>query len=455
MKKILFLLSITSLFFISQFAYACSPVAGAVYPSPESVLSKDDTAIGVYKMTANGNSVPALLVVGNENSSMNMIFEIDGTSCSNRFDDFKKDEYVVTIFNKDDTLISHSDLDAQFSYPFNVQSEAMAKYNLLYDIWENRTISIGETNENGEVYYIVAGKTLSPGMKNDSNVLALQTALKVKLNLGNDFKLDSSYGPATQSAVKQFQKANGLEDDGIAGPLTQTKLAGTLIGEEVVQKNTAYVASESSLKIDMKNNEVKMLQEALKVKLNLGDDFVVDGSYGPMTESVVKQFQRDNGLEDDGIAGALTQAKLVGVLIPFANSDNNKESTEEDSSEHGEVATSENVEIENTEVDSTNDDIINSELRNILIRAKKEIIHYALGDKNYTNAYELVAGYNNTFLNTYESSDPLYKSSGGGTYFVYSVKLKNGEYLCADNNYQKEIVQKTDRPDMNTDQVAC
>jgi len=37
-----------------------------------------------------------------------------------------------------------------------------------------------------------------------------------------------------------------------------------------------------------------------------------DGEYGPATESAVRAFQRHKGLEEDGVAGPLTLAALIG-----------------------------------------------------------------------------------------------------------------------------------------------
>lgn len=56
-----------------------------------------------------------------------------------------------------------------------------------------------------------------------SNVKKLQNAL---INLGYMPKgsADSQYGYQTYNAVKAFQKANGLEVDGVAGPITLTHL---------------------------------------------------------------------------------------------------------------------------------------------------------------------------------------------------------------------------------------
>lgn len=56
------------------------------------------------------------------------------------------------------------------------------------------------------------------------------------------------------------------------------------------------------LKLGSRGNDVKLLQEKLNLK--------TDGIFGPLTEEAVKDFQRSNGLEVDGIAGANTLSKL-------------------------------------------------------------------------------------------------------------------------------------------------
>ena len=56
------------------------------------------------------------------------------------------------------------------------------------------------------------------------------------------------------------------------------------------------------LKLGSRGNEVKLLQEKLNLK--------ADGIFGPLTEEAVKDFQRSNGLEVDGIVGANTLSKL-------------------------------------------------------------------------------------------------------------------------------------------------
>ena len=64
----------------------------------------------------------------------------------------------------------------------------------------------------------------------------------------------------------------------------------------------SYLAYGSS------GDQVKAMQERLKA---LGYyDSTVDGQYGSGTKQAVKLFQRQHGLDDDGIAGSQTLAKL-------------------------------------------------------------------------------------------------------------------------------------------------
>jgi Putative peptidoglycan binding domain len=68
----------------------------------------------------------------------------------------------------------------------------------------------------------------------------------------------------------------------------------------------------TGLKPGAKGAAVKQLQRALK---SAGySPGTIDGSYGPSTESAVKQFQQAHGLTADGIAGSKTLAALRSAL---------------------------------------------------------------------------------------------------------------------------------------------
>jgi len=66
------------------------------------------------------------------------------------------------------------------------------------------------------------------------------------------------------------------------------------------------------LKVGVKSNEVKALQEKLNsLGFNCG---VADGIFGPKTEAAVKAFQKAYGLAVDGIAGPATLGKIEELL---------------------------------------------------------------------------------------------------------------------------------------------
>ena len=55
---------------------------------------------------------------------------------------------------------------------------------------------------------------------------------------------------------------------------------------------------------------------------------MIDGHFGPKTETAVEDFQKDNGLQQDGIVGSNTWSKLSTASITFAvQSDSGSPST--------------------------------------------------------------------------------------------------------------------------------
>ena len=67
----------------------------------------------------------------------------------------------------------------------------------------------------------------------------------------------------------------------------------------------------NTLEIGSKGDEVKAIQDALKAKGYLTG--ASDGNFGTGTKTAVENFQKENGLDVDGIAGAKTLEKLYTV----------------------------------------------------------------------------------------------------------------------------------------------
>jgi len=113
----------------------------------------------------------------------------------------------------------------------------------------------------------------------------------------------SIFGEATRRAVEAFQKAKGLDVDGIVGPDTWRSLyeAGYRLGDRILYYRRPMIRGE----------DVSELQSRLN---SLGFDCgKVDGIFGPGTEKAIIEFQHNRGLAEDGKAGpaVVTEIHLV------------------------------------------------------------------------------------------------------------------------------------------------
>jgi peptidoglycan hydrolase-like protein with peptidoglycan-binding domain len=113
-----------------------------------------------------------------------------------------------------------------------------------------------------------------------------------------------NFDKATEAAVIAFQKRNTSYYDGIAGPMTLSKLYSS----SAKGTSTASGIIGATLEAGSEGNAVRVLQTKLK---SLGFySGTVDGSYGAGTTAAVKAFQAANGLTADGKAGSGTLNKL-------------------------------------------------------------------------------------------------------------------------------------------------
>ena len=135
---------------------------------------------------------------------------------------------------------------------------------------------------------------------------------------------DGDYGSKTVTAVKAFQKKNGLTQSGECDAETLNKLNS----DDAVKANggTDSTTLNTSQTLESGDNgvQVKLLQQRLK---ELGYyTTTIDSDYGYRTAAAVSAFQRANGLTVTGTANSTTLKKLVSSsAISKAEADKKEE----------------------------------------------------------------------------------------------------------------------------------
>ena len=138
--------------------------------------------------------------------------------------------------------------------------------------------------------------------------------------------ISGKYDKTTRSAVKNFQKKNGLKNDGICGADTQKLL---LHGNALAANATptpkptptptpipTFEVPANTVRRGSRGESARMVQQRLK---ELGYyKGKVDGDFGKGSEEALEAFQLANGLEADGVAGAGTYQVLFHYAAPKA-----------------------------------------------------------------------------------------------------------------------------------------
>lgn len=174
--------------------------------------------------------------------------------------------------------------------------------------------------------YELGQRTLRKGSKG-TDVKELQELLMELDYQLPKYGADGDYGTETQAAIKLFQTANHLTVDGICGPNTfqvllnfqgSTDTMDTEKAQDKAETSTLDYSAYPTVRRNDKNSYVTILQTHLKkLGYNMGafgpKKDGIDGSFGYVTQTAVRAFQKAHGLKVDGIVGKATWAALAAT----------------------------------------------------------------------------------------------------------------------------------------------
>ncbi len=128
----------------------------------------------------------------------------------------------------------------------------------------------------------------------------------LKFRFGYNIAVDGDFGPATNTAVRNFQSTHNLTADGIVGPATHLALLSDNLVNGLV---CPYSEPTVTVQYGNTGNNVRWVQWYLVNKFGYSID--IDGDFGPMTRNAVNSFKTSKGLVANGIVDSITRNAML------------------------------------------------------------------------------------------------------------------------------------------------
>ena len=254
------------------------PVAGTLPIAPSVTLREGDTGLDVELIQRRLNRISA------NYPGIPKIYPTDGFFGKSTTDAVRKFQEVFGL--EPDGLVGRATWnEIQFIYNavkrlYFVNSEGLAPEDVSTDF--SGTLSLGDSGE---------------------GVLSLQYFLSYIALFNPSVSsagLDGSYGPATEAAVKSFQRAYGLDDNGIVDRATWDRIENVYYSfisgiDYEFRPGRILPFPGRILREGIEGNDVRVLQEYLNY---ISDTYsqiprvTADGIFGPSTAAQVRAFKK-------------------------------------------------------------------------------------------------------------------------------------------------------------------
>ncbi len=205
------------------------------------------------------------------------------------------------------------------SYPITGYADA----NLQALIFNGKPVNASGDKTEVKTLPAIDGLTVRSG---DKGVIVRTIQSKLKEKGYYTGAISGTYDSATVTAVKSFQKKNGLSADGICGKDTQALLFGAGLSSSATATPTAKPTATplpemekptTTVRSGSRGNDAKLVQQRLiDLKYLSGK---ADGIFGTKSVAALKAFQQKNKLVADGVAGSGTNAVLFSYLALAAD----------------------------------------------------------------------------------------------------------------------------------------
>ena len=237
---------------------------------------------------------------------------------------------MLCVFTLSNTAFAASATATVTASRLNIRKGAGTSYAILSSAPSGSKVTVKSTEKgwskityNGITGYVSANYLSSTVSSSSSATLRRGDSGSDVKQLQNDLKelnyfsatSTGYFGSITENAVEDFQQANDLSVDGIAGKLTLGEIEDALEnGETAGTKGNTNI----TLKMGSTGSNVTDLQKALKEQgyMNVSPT----GYYGSITRSAVIKYQSEHGLSVDGIAGPKTLTALYNKQAKTSSS---------------------------------------------------------------------------------------------------------------------------------------